>query len=150
MKPFEIDETSNELMWVKIRHRIIFLIESGYYKPGDKLPTVRALAAEVNVNMNTISRVYQSLVSDDYIETTRGRGAFVKELPQGEGGVATELGVVVEDFIDTCRNMGMGLDDIQRCVTRRITQLKFKEDEKGKARANVIQIDPRLDRFGGA
>lgn len=150
MKPFEIDDTSNELMWVKIRHRIIFLIESGYYKPGDQLPTVRALAAEVNVNMNTISRVYQSLVSGDYIETTRGRGAFVKELPQGGEGVASELGVVVEEFIGTCRSMGMGLDDIQKCVARRITQLKFKEDEKGKNRANVIQIDPRLDRYGGA
>lgn len=150
MKPFEIDDTSDELMWVKIRHRLIFLIESGYYKPGDKLPTVRALAAEIHVNMNTISRVYQSLVSDDYIETTPGRGAFVKELPQDDGGVATELSVIVNDFISTCRGMGLGLDDIQRCVTRRITQMKFKEDEKGKARANVIQIDPRLDRYGDA
>ena len=147
MKPFEIDETSDTPMWVKLRQRIIFLIESGYYKPGDKLPTVRALAAEVHVNMNTISRVYLSLANDGYIESTRGRGAFVKEPPQANDDTTTEVSGVVDDFIDTCKSMGLSLDDIQEYVSRRISQLKYQSSAQG---GNVIAIDPRLDKYHSA
>lgn len=147
MKPFEIDESSDTPMWVKLRQRIIFLIESGYYKPGDKLPTVRALAAEVHVNMNTISRVYLSLANDGYIESTRGRGAFVKEPPQASDTMATEVSGVVDDFIDTCKSMGLSLDDIQEYVSRRVSQLKYQSATKT---GNVIAVDPRLDKYHSA
>ena len=147
MKPFEIDETSDTPMWVKLRQRIIFLIESGYYKPGDKLPTVRALAAEVHVNMNTISRVYLSLANDGYIESTRGRGAFVKAPSQASDDTTTEVSGVVDDFIDTCKSMGLSLDDIQEYVSRRISQLKYQSSAQSR---NVIAIDPRLDKYHSA
>lgn len=147
MKPFELDESSDMPMWVKLRQRIIFLIESGYYKPGDKLPTVRALAAEVHVNMNTISRVYLSLANDGYIESTRGRGAFVKEPPQANDDTTTEVSGVVDDFIDTCKSMGLSLDDIQEYVSRRVSQLKYQSSAQSD---NVIAIDPRLDKYHSA
>ena len=148
MNPFAIDDTSDTPMWVKIRQRIIYLIESGFYKPGDKLPTVRALAADIHVNMNTISRVYLSLASDGYIESTRGRGAFVKEPPRGDGAcVASDVSGVVDEFIESCRSMGLSLDDIQGYVTRRISQLKFEEGAKNEGGRGVIRIDPRLDRY---
>ena len=147
MKPFEIDESSDAPMWVKLRQRIIFLIESGYYKPGDKLPTVRALAAEVHVNMNTVSRVYLSLADDGYIESTRGRGAFVKEPPQASDDTATEVSGMIDDLIEACRSMGLSLDDIQEYVSRRISQLKYQSSTHSD---NVIAIDPRLDKYHSA
>ncbi len=80
MFPFEIDETSDIPIWVQLRQRIAYLINSGYFKAGDKLPTVRGLASEISINYNTVNKAYISLVSDGYLESTRGRGVFVADV----------------------------------------------------------------------
>lgn len=54
-------------------------IRDGLYQPGDQLPTVRAVAAELLLNPNTVARAYQVLEQELVIETTVGRGSFVLE-----------------------------------------------------------------------
>ena len=44
--PFSFDESSDLPLWVQLRNRMAYLITSGFYKPGEKLPTVRKYAAE--------------------------------------------------------------------------------------------------------
>ena len=75
MFPFEVDPTSDLPLWVQLRNRIAYLINDGTLAPGDKLPTVRGLASEISINYNTVNKAYLSLVSDGYLESTRGRGA---------------------------------------------------------------------------
>ena len=41
---FKFDENSDLPLWVQLRNRMAYLITSGFYKPGDKLPTVRKYA----------------------------------------------------------------------------------------------------------
>ena len=48
--PFEVDEGTDVPLWVQLRQRLIYLINSGYFKPGDQLPTVRGLASEISIN----------------------------------------------------------------------------------------------------
>lgn len=43
---FEIDEGSDLPLWVRLRDRLAYLINTGYYSSGDRLPTVRKLATE--------------------------------------------------------------------------------------------------------
>ena len=86
---FELDAASSIPVWLQLKNRFIYLITSGFYLPGDQLPTVRGLAAEVEVNYNTVSKVYQSLEED--VETAaRGvRGRCVRQarrLGRGDGG----------------------------------------------------------------
>ena len=90
MFPFEVDPTSDLPLWVQLRNRIAYLINDGTLAPGDKLPTVRGLASEISINYNTVNKAYLSLVSDGYLESTRGRGVFVTDLgakmgAEGEG-----------------------------------------------------------------
>ena len=80
MFPFEVDPTSDLPLWVQLRNRIAYLINDGTLAPGDKLPTVRGLASEISINYNTVNKAYLSLVSDGYLESTRGRGVFVTDL----------------------------------------------------------------------
>ena len=47
---FELDERSDLPIWVQIRDRFVYLIDSGYYVPGDQLPSVRKVAAEREKN----------------------------------------------------------------------------------------------------
>lgn len=52
------------------------LIASGALQEGDKLPSVRALAAQLSINPNTIQRAYNELESDRYIVSIPGKGSF--------------------------------------------------------------------------
>jgi GntR family transcriptional regulator len=64
-------------------------IAAGRLKPGDQLPTVRQLAVDLQVNANTVARVYTDLEQANVLETRRGVGSFVrasaaKARPPGE------------------------------------------------------------------
>ena len=52
-------------------------IATGRLKVGDQLPTVRQLAVELQVNANTVARVYAELERAGVLETRRGVGSFV-------------------------------------------------------------------------
>ena len=53
-------------------------IAAGRLKVGDQLPTVRQLAVELEVNANTVARVYSQLEREGVLETRRGVGTFVR------------------------------------------------------------------------
>ena len=78
MALFEIDESSGLPVWVQLRNRFVYLIKTGYYRPGDQLPSVRTLAAEAAINYNTVSKVYVNLESD---RSPAGRPMMCVPLP---------------------------------------------------------------------
>lgn len=133
MFPFEVDTTTDVPLWVQLRQRLIYLINSGYFKPGDQLPTVRGLASEISINYNTVNKAYLSLVSDGYLESTRGRGVFVRDLDaEIDDEYTKEVDGVLNDCVAACRDLGLSLDDIHKCMTRKIKQLKHAAGETPK------------------
>ena len=52
-------------------------ISTGVLRPGEKLPSVREMAASLAINPNTIQRAYRQLESDGWIATVPGKGCFV-------------------------------------------------------------------------
>lgn len=77
----EIDFRSGLPIYLQIVERIRAMIATGRLKPGDQLPTVRALATELRVNFNTIARSYRILDESGIISTQQGRGTYILELP---------------------------------------------------------------------
>lgn len=57
-------------------------IAAGILQPGEKLPSVRELAAELSINPNTIQRSYRQLEAEGWIATVPGKGCFVCGLPE--------------------------------------------------------------------
>lgn len=111
---FELDENSSIPLWLQLKNRFIYLITSGYYKPDDKLPTVRGLAADIEVNYNTISKVYKSLEADGYIESKRRQGAFVCDVSDKPGvSISATAEIVTKEYLRRCRELGMTLEDIE-------------------------------------
>ena len=111
---FELDENSSIPLWLQLKNRFIYLITSGYYKPDDKLPTVRGLAADIEVNYNTISKVYKSLEADGYIESKRRQGAFVCDVSDKPGvSISATAEIVTTEYVCRCRELGMTLEDIE-------------------------------------
>ena len=120
---FEFDEASDLPMWVQLRNRIAYLIASGYYKPGEKLPTVRKYAADLRIAYNTVSKAYMGLERDGYVTTVRGSGVFVND----EGvspKLAPEIDALVESFVKGWLEEGMAYDDIPKLVSSCVRRMK--------------------------
>ena len=74
---FQIDRTSALPVYVQLAEQIRLLIHRGALAPGDPMPTVRALAVELGINANTVTRVYRDLQQQGLLRLERGVGTFV-------------------------------------------------------------------------
>ena len=72
-----IDHNSRIPIYEQIKTQIIALINTGVLAPGDKLPSLRALASDLSLNFNTIKKVFALLEADGVIESHQGAGFFV-------------------------------------------------------------------------
>lgn len=75
----QIDVRDRRPIYEQIVERVIELIGCGALKPGERLPPVRQLAAELSINPNTIQKAYSELEKRKITNTTPGRGSFVTE-----------------------------------------------------------------------
>lgn len=66
-------------------------IITGVLRQGDKMPSVRELAAELTINPNTIQRAYRELEMQGWIASVPGKGSFVCGIPSGPGPEALAL-----------------------------------------------------------
>ena len=62
----------------QLRDRVVAMILEGVLNEGDPLPSVRNVAAEYRVNPLTVLKGYQELVDEEFVESRRGLGMFVK------------------------------------------------------------------------
>jgi GntR family transcriptional regulator len=76
-----IDFRSGLPIYTQIVNQVQTQVVNGTLKPGDQLPTVRALAEELRVNFNTIARAYRLLDEERIISTQQGRGTYITEIP---------------------------------------------------------------------
>jgi DNA-binding transcriptional MocR family regulator len=76
-----LDRQATKPIYLQIRDRVQRLIESGALKPGDRLPSVRELAREAQVNKLTVIEAYGVLEGDGLIHARQGAGYFVNCCP---------------------------------------------------------------------
>jgi GntR family transcriptional regulator len=73
----KLDFRSGVPIYIQIMEQIKQQVATGDLKPGDQLPTVRALALELRVNFNTVARAYRLLDEAGVISTQQGRGTYI-------------------------------------------------------------------------
>ena len=79
-----LDFHSGLPIYTQIVNQIQSQLVNKILKPGDQLPTVRALAQELRVNFNTVARAYRILDEARIISTQQGRGTYIIEIPPPE------------------------------------------------------------------
>jgi GntR family transcriptional regulator/MocR family aminotransferase len=84
----------------RIADRVRADIASGQLAPGSRLPTIRALAAELGVNRDTVALAYEALSHEGLVEATVGRGTFVRESVPPPPPCELPLASVVERLLD--------------------------------------------------
>ena len=77
-----IDQTSPEPVYLQVRDQIVAAIARGELRPADRLPSVRALASDLGINLHTVNKAYAVLRDEGYL-LMRGRsGAIVADYQQ--------------------------------------------------------------------
>ncbi|UCF37611.1 MAG: GntR family transcriptional regulator [Acidobacteriota bacterium] len=74
---FSIDQRSGVPFYRQIVEQVKFSVARGDLEPGDRLPTIRQLAVDLEINLNTVARAYRELEYEGVIETQQGSGTFV-------------------------------------------------------------------------
>jgi GntR family transcriptional regulator len=77
MIDFQIDPKSGVPIYRQIIDQIRYGMMAGKLTVGEQLPTVRALAVQLKVNLNTVSKAYRELEIQNILETQQGTGTFI-------------------------------------------------------------------------
>lgn len=117
------DFSSPVPIYMQIRNQVVVGIAEEKLKPGEKLPTIRALAEESGINMMTVSKAYQLLKQEGYIITDRRSGAVVA--PRGKAVVRQESLDALRLNISELRLSGMSREDILKLCSQ-----LYEEGEK--------------------
>ena len=112
----KIDDYSDVPIYQQIRNQIVMGISSGELKPGEQLPTVRALALEMGINTMTVSKTYQILKSEGYILTDRKNGARVRDRIEGSGVISNENKTELRRIVSEARLSGVSKEEIMKLV----------------------------------
>lgn len=104
---------SDRPIYAQLLERIQLQIVSGTYGPGDKLPSVRELAAEASVNPNTMQKAFAELERSGLIVTRRTSGRFVTEDKEMITQIRTQLAKEEAlSFIEKMKELGFEKNDI--------------------------------------
>lgn len=69
-------------IYVQVRDQIAAAIGRGELSPGTQLPTMRELAVQLAIDLNTVQRAYATLEGEGLLTKVQGRGSFVAEHPK--------------------------------------------------------------------
>jgi len=116
MIEFKLDPKSGVPYYRQIIDQIRYGISAGHFKVGDQLPTVRALAVQLKVNLNTVNKAYKELEIQDILETQQGTGTFIGAagltIPDRERKDKIES--ICREFLSIAFSYGFSTDEIVR------------------------------------
>lgn len=119
---FTVDPRSGVPLYLQLIEQVKRAVALGALAAGEQLPTVKALALDLTINPNTVARVYRELERDGVIETSPGRGSFVRADGDPASDSRRMVGQVAEqslaDAIREARSLGLGRGDVETLLAQ--------------------------------
>jgi|SRR5579862_4923778 len=126
-----VDPRSGVPIYLQIIEQVKRSVALGILQAGEQLPTVKQLALDLTINPNTVARAYRELERDSVIETSPGRGSFIR----GNGSTAfakAAAGDVASDALDVAlreaKSVGLSRSDVRDLVSAAIDRW-FPEEQ---------------------
>lgn len=126
-----LDFHSGLPIYTQIVNQIEQQVAGGVLRPGDQLPTVRALASELRVNFNTVARAYRLLDEAKIISTQQGRGTYilVKPPPEVEKKLRQEtLEALARQYIGEAKRINFSDAEINQIVRDQLKSWKETQE----------------------
>ena len=122
-----ISQTDARPMYLQILEQIRARVAAGDWPAGKELPSIRALAAALNVSVITIKRAYLDLESEGVIVTRHGKGSFVADV----NGLAGELREAqLDEHLAEAAEIGRQLGLTEEDLAARLRRVHRNLDKK--------------------
>jgi GntR family transcriptional regulator len=120
---FSLNPANGVPIYRQIIQQIEYAILSGRMRPGDRLPTIRALAVELKTNPNTIAKAYGELEIRGILTTQVGSGTFVSdkapllgEAVSAEEGLNRKIREVLGRFVQDMQDLGVDKGELPNLI----------------------------------
>lgn len=124
-----IEFDNNLPIYVQIMSYLKKQIVAGKLRSGDKIPSVRELAQELQINPNTVQRTFSELEREGIVETKRGLGRYVTSEESKIMEIKKEMaGELIDHFIQGMRELGFASSEIISIVNDAMEQ----EQQRGE------------------
>jgi GntR family transcriptional regulator len=133
---FTVDPRSGVPIYLQIAEQVKRSVALGLLAPGEQLPTVKQLSAELVVNPNTVSRAYRELEREQIVDTQPGRGSFIASdgtVAGARRAVADVADQAVIGAVREAKSMGLGRDGLKALFERALTRFYPQTSEEDVA-----------------
>lgn len=114
MIDFKLDPKTGTPFYRQIIDQIKFGIAAGKLKTGEQLPTVRSLAVDLKVNLNTVAKAYRELEIQHVLATQQGTGTFIGDITiqLSDKEKNDKLKEICNEFTSIAFSYGFTIDDM--------------------------------------
>lgn len=140
----QIDFRSGLSIYTQIVNQIQAQVVGGVLRPGNQLPTVRALAEELRVNFNTVARAYRILDEARIISTQQGRGTYITDVPPpkvSEKLRRESLEALTQRYISEAVRLDFSKNEISQVVKDQLKSWKASVATEGSGRNEPQEIE---------
>ena len=119
MESIRLDKHSSVPFYRQIVDQVLAGVSGGRLEPGDRLPTIRALAVELEVNPNTVVKAYSELQILGVLDTQQGSGVFVRAAEKAVVDAAQQqraTEALCLDFVGRAQLQNINIDDLLTCL----------------------------------
>lgn len=115
---FRLDLRSGVPVYRQLIDQVLVAISSGTLGPGDRLPTVRQVAVDLSININTVVRAYKELEIRGVLSTQQGTGTFItdQQVRQDEAERQRRLSYLIGDMLARAGAEGFSITDVRRAL----------------------------------
>src|SRR5512146_1995539 len=119
--PFRLDPGSGVPLYRQVIDQVLLAVGDGRLAPGTQLPTVRQLAVDLAVNLNTIARAYREMEIRGIVETQQGTGTFIasRRVEKRTAERKKALERLLDDFLAQAAARGFTLDEAAEALLER-------------------------------
>lgn len=117
--PLDWKFNNDSPIYQQIMEQIKAMIATGILKAGDKLPSVRELAVEAEVNPNTMQKALSELEREGLLCSKRTSGRFVSDNPANASHLQEEMMMdFIKTFIENMKKLGYSLEDCLKLIEK--------------------------------
>jgi GntR family transcriptional regulator len=125
---FRLDSSSGVPFYRQVIDQVLLAVADGRLKPGTQLPTVRQLAVDLSVNLNTVAKAYREMEIRGIVQTQQGTGTFVAARA---GAKSRERRKALQDLVDRLiangEALGIPMEDLVEALVERAEKARGRE-----------------------
>jgi GntR family transcriptional regulator len=125
---FRLDSSTGVPFYRQIIDQVLLAVGDGRLKPGTQLPTVRQLAVDLSVNLNTVAKAYREMEIRGIVQTQQGTGTFIASRT---GAKTREKRKALQDLVDrllaNAEALGVPMEDVVEALVERVEKARGRE-----------------------